>query len=247
VPGLTRAAHDFDALAASLRDRYRVIAVDLPGRGASDWLASGADYALPTYLQALTHLLAWLDRPVQWIGTSLGGLCGMALAAMSDSPITRLVLNDIGPEIPAAALERIRAYLADAPEAFADHAALEAHLRRVHAPFGRLSDAQWAGLARHSARALPDGRLALHYDPAIAAPILATPAQDVDLWGLWSRVAQPRLVLRGAESDLLLPATVARMREGGAETHVVPECGHAPALMDAPTLARVRAFLDATC
>lgn len=244
VHGLTRNARDFDWLAEALCDRYRVIAVDLPGRGGSEWLDSGAAYEMPTYVAALSHLLAWIGRPVAWVGTSLGGLCGMAVAAMHGNPITALVLNDIGPFVPAAALGRIQAYLAAAPDRLVDIAAVEARLREVHAPFGRLTDAQWAHLARHSVRPMPDGAVALHYDPALAEPIMAATPQDLDLWPFWAAISAPRLVLRGAESDLLLPEIFARMGREGAALHEVPDCGHAPALADAPTIARIRTFLD---
>ncbi len=243
VHGLTRSGHDFDTLAGSLSDRFRVICPDLPGRGRSDWLDGPEQYVVPTYLVALSHLLAVIDRPVGWVGTSLGGLCGMALAAMPGNPVERLVLNDIGPFIPAAALERIRDYMTESAPSFADEAALEAHLRRVHAPFGALSDAQWAHLARHSGRTLPDGRLALHYDPAITSQIASAPVADVTLWPVWQGIRVPRLVLRGADSDLLDPATFERMRQDGAVGVTVPDCGHAPALMDANSIGAIRAFL----
>ncbi len=241
--GLTRNGRDFDTLARSLSDRLRVICPDLPGRGGSDWLDRPELYAMPSYTVALSHLLAVIGRPVGWVGTSLGGLCGMAIAAMPGNPVARLVLNDIGPHIPTAALARIRDYMRAAPSRFADFGALEAHLRRVHAPFGTLSDTQWAHLARHSARALADGGLALHYDPAIIQPILAAEPADVDLWPVWSAVAVPRLVLRGADSDLLDSPTLARMAHDGAATVTVADCGHAPALMDAATIGAVREFL----
>ncbi len=243
VHGLTRNGRDFDALADGLADRFRVVCPDLPGRGLSQWLDRPEQYALPSYVAALSHLLAATGGPVGWVGTSLGGICGMAVAAMPGNPVSRLVLNDIGPFIPAAALARIRDYLAAAPAEFADRPALEAELRRVHAPFGRLTDAQWAHLARHSGRALANGRLALHYDPAIREPILASPPEDVNLSAMWSAITVPRLVLRGADSDLLLELTLAGMTRDGARTISVPGCGHAPALMDAATIAAVRAFL----
>jgi pimeloyl-ACP methyl ester carboxylesterase len=242
VHGLTRTGRDFDVLAAALSDRFHVICPDLPGRGASDWLPDPALYQPASYVLALSHLLARLDRPVRWLGTSLGGICGMALAACPGTRLMRLVLNDIGPLIPAPALARIRDYIGEQPE-FADAAALEAHLRRVHAPFGRLTDGQWAALARQSARRLPDGRLALHYDPAIAVPILAAEPQEIDLSAWWQAIRQPVLAIRGAESDLLLPQTLARMEQDGARSLVVADAGHAPALMDAPTIAAIRTFL----
>jgi pimeloyl-ACP methyl ester carboxylesterase len=242
VHGLSRNGRDFDALAEALADRYHVICPDLPGRGQSEWLAEAALYQPLSYVAALSHLLAHIGRPVRWVGTSLGGICGMMLAAAPGAPIERMVLNDIGPFLPKAALARIAAYVGHIPE-FDDLDALQAHLRRVHATFGQLSDAQWAHLARHSSRALADGRLSLHYDPAMTVPLLATPPADADIWFLWEAITAPMLTIRGAESDLLLPETFARM--GAKSTlYTVMDTGHAPALMDAPTIAVIAGFLD---
>lgn len=243
VHGLTRNGRDFDPLAIALAADFRVIAPDLPGRGRSEWLPRPQDYTVPNYVEALSHLLAAIDAPVGWVGTSLGGICGLVLAACPGTPVARLALNDIGPSIPSAALARIGAYMASAPQRFDDQAALEAHLRRIHAPFGHLTDAQWAHLAKHSARTLPDGGLALHYDPAIAAAMAAAEPVDPNLWPLWDAIAQPRLVIRGVDSDTLEPATFARMAADGAQTLLVPDAGHAPALMDPASIAVVRAFL----
>ncbi len=244
VHGLTRNGRDFDPLAEALADRYHVICPDLPGRGASDWLPDAALYQPASYVVALSHLLAYINKTVAWVGTSLGGICGMMVAAASHTPITKLVLNDIGPLIPAAALARIRDYIGSGPALFADLGALEAHLRMIHAPFGRLSDAQWRHLARFSARKLPNGGFALHYDPAIATPIKASVPVDADLSVFWDRVRVPVLAIRGDSSDLLTEATFARMAQTGAQTLTVADCGHAPALMDAPTIAAIRRFLD---
>lgn len=244
VHGLTRNGRDFDILAESLADRYHVICPDLPGRGRSEWLSDAARYQPPAYVGALAHLLAWLNKPVAWIGTSLGGICGMMVAAATHTPVTRLVLNDIGPHIPAAALGRIRDYMGHTPASFPDLATLEAHLRSVHAPFGPLTDGQWTDLARHSGRPVEGGGFALHYDPAIYEPIRASVPMDADLGSIWTAIRVPVLALRGETSDLLTEATFVRMEERGAETHTVPDCGHAPALMDAPTIAVIRRFLD---
>ncbi len=241
VHGLTRTGRDFDALAQALSDRFHVICPDLPGRGRSAWLPRGDLYQPPTYVLALSHLLAAIGRPVRWVGTSLGGICGMLAAAAAGAPISRLVLNDIGPFVPEAALARIRDYVGTLP-IFQSIDAVSAHLRRVHAPFGPLTDAQWLHLARTGSRALPDGTLTLHYDPAIAAPMRAGPVQAIDLWPIWDRIDVPMLVLRGAESDLLLPETMTRMREKAA-THIVPDCGHAPALMDDAAIGVIKKFL----
>ena len=244
VHGLTRCGRDFDALARVLAEAgRRVICPDLPGRGASDWLPLPALYQPPTYVAALSHLLARLDGPVDWVGTSLGGICGMVIAATRGSPIRRLVLNDVGAYVPQEAMARIGEYMALPPEVFPDIEALEAHLRRVHAPFGALTDPQWRHLAETSARPV-EGGVMLHYDPAIAEPICEQEPQPVDMQGLWQMVHQPVLLIRGAESDLLLPETAGAMAEGA---HVrlaeIAGAGHAPALMDPAQIALVADFL----
>jgi pimeloyl-ACP methyl ester carboxylesterase len=168
---------------------------------------------------------------------------------MDRTPVTRLVLNDVGPFIPAAALARIRDYMvasADSPlmARFPDIDTIERHLRLVHAPFGPLTDEQWAQLARNSARALPDGRFTMHYDPRIAEPLRGHDPADVDMWALWDRIRIPRMVIRGATSDLLLADTVVRMEATGAEAFEVPMTGHAPALLDPLQIEAIRAFLN---
>ncbi len=246
VHGLTRNGRDFDTLAEALADRFHVICPDLPGRGRSDWLPAAAHYQPASYVVALAHLLAALNKPVAWVGTSLGGICGMMLAAAAGMPITRMVLNDIGPHIPAAALARIRDYMVAAPERFTSLAALTAHLRTIHAPFGRLTDAEWAGLARHSYRQVLDtgaGAYALHYDPKITEPIRDSVPLDVDLWPIWAQIRIPVFAIRGASSDLLTEDTFARMAADGAAQLTVTDAGHAPALLDPPTIAAIRGFL----
>jgi pimeloyl-ACP methyl ester carboxylesterase len=248
VHGLTRNGRDFDALAEALEDRFHVICPDLPGRGKSDWLPEAMAYQPASYVVALAHLLAALGKPVAWVGTSLGGICGMMTAAAQNAPITRLVLNDIGPHIPAAALKRIRDYMTAAPERFTSLAALEAHLREIHAPFGPLSDAQWAHLARFSARTVLDqtgaGAFAMHYDPKIIEPMRTAVPIDADMWPIWEQLKLPILAIRGAQSDLLLPETFERMQAEGAQGYVVENAGHAPALMDAESINQVREFLS---
>lgn len=245
VHGLTRTGRDFDALAAALAARgRRVLCPDMPGRGGSDPLPDPSLYRNEVYAGACAHLLATLgDAPVDWVGTSMGGLIGMILAAMPGTPIHRFVINDVDPFVPATALARIGEYLGRA-WVFPDLAAAEAHTRRAYAPFGDLTDAQWRHLTETSVRPLPEGGFRLHYDPAIAAPFREPPA-DVELWPLWKRVAVPTLVLRGAESDLLLAETAARMAEKpGVRLATVPGCGHAPPLLDPSQIDLVTAFLE---
>jgi pimeloyl-ACP methyl ester carboxylesterase len=246
VHGLTRNGRDFDTLAAALAARgRRVFCPDLPGRGASDWLAQPMLYTPPSYVVALAHLLARLDGPVDWVGTSLGGICGMMIAAGRNTPLRRLVLNDIGSRVPGEAAERIATYVG-MRLVFPDLAALEAHLRKVHAPFGPLTDAEWRHLAEHSARRLPDGGITTHYDPDIAVPFRDAPTGPVDLAAVWSLVKLPVLVIRGAESDILDAETAADMAmRDGVELVTLPGIGHAPALMEPGQIELVARFLDA--
>jgi pimeloyl-ACP methyl ester carboxylesterase len=244
VHGVTRSGRDFDPLAQSLAERgHRVLCPDLPGRGASEWLRDPMLYSPATYVVALAHMLACIEGPVDWVGTSLGGICGMMVAAGEGTPLRRLVLNDVGSRVPAAAAERIAAYMSQ-NFTFEDMPALEAHLRLVHAPFGSLTDAQWRHLAEHSARQLGDGRIALHYDPDISVPIAKGPKGEVDLCPIWLRVAVPTLVLRGALSDILDAETAADMAvRPGVRLVTLPGVGHAPALMDPAQIAVVAEFL----
>ena len=267
VHGLTRNGRDFDTLAAALAEAgCRVVCPDIVGRGESSWLSDPAGYAFPQYLADMTVLLARLEaEAVDWIGTSMGGLIGMTMAAQSGTaqsgtaqfgtPLRRLVLNDVGPFLPKAALARIGTYVGHDPR-FANLEAAEAYVRDVHAGFGALADHEWRHLTEISVAAAEgggggegggegEGALRLRYDPGIGAAFHAAPPEDVDLWAVWDRLTVPTLVLRGADSDLLLPETAAEMTRRGprAELTEIAGCGHAPALMDPAQVARVRDWL----
>ena len=246
VHGLTRNASDFDVLAARISATgARVVCPDVVGRGASDWLIDPTGYCYPQYMADMAVLLARLNvSEVDWVGTSMGGVIGMMLAAKKGSPIRRLVINDIGPFIPKASLERIASYVG-ADRRFPDLAAAEAYFRKVHAAFGALSDAEWRQLTENSVRTADEGGFWLRYDPGIAAAFEPGKMEDVDLWPVWDRIACPTLLLRGENSDLLLADTAAQMATSGpkAEVMTVPGCGHAPALLSHSQTGMVVAFL----
>jgi pimeloyl-ACP methyl ester carboxylesterase len=247
VHGLTRCARDFDFLASEMaRHGYRVICPDVAGRGDSDWLADPMDYAVPTYTKHMLLLMAHLKlESVQWVGTSLGGLVGMAIAAMPGSPIRRLALNDVGPVLTLAALQRIATYVGKWPP-LATIEAAEQFVRAVSASFGPHSDAEWRFLTEHVVRRNADGSLRMHYDPAIAVPLNAEmPTRDVELWSLYDAIRCPTLVLRGEQSDLLTRETVTQMASRGPRARAVeiPGVGHAPTLIHADQIAIVRDFL----
>ena len=245
VHGLTRNGRDFDFLARALTPQFRVVCPDVAGRGLSQWLTHKQDYGYPVYLADMAAIVArtGTDR-VDWIGTSMGGLIGMMLAAQPETPIRKLLLNDVGPFIPRAALERLALYVGKAPP-FATFDELEHYLRMVMAPFGALTDEQWHHLATHSSRRNDDGSLVMSYDPAIAEAF-AGPLQDVALWPVWDAIRCPTLVVRGKESDLCLRKTAEEMTQRGPKAQLVEfdGIGHAPALMAEHQIAVVRAFLE---
>jgi pimeloyl-ACP methyl ester carboxylesterase len=245
VHGLTRNGHDFDFLCDVLQSDFRLACPDLPGRGRSHWLPVPAEYRPPVYMTDLAGLIARLDvEQVDWIGTSLGGLLGMMLASQPNSPIRKLVINDIGAFVAKAALQRICGYVGADPS-FADLMEVEAYLRDIHSPFGPLTDAHWKHIARHSARHDPAGGFRLHYDPALAAAFKEGFDNDVDLWPVWELVKCPVLILRGAESDILLKETAEEMLTRGPASQLIefPGIGHAPTLMDPAQIAAVREWL----
>ncbi len=245
VHGLTRNGRDFDRLATALSADRRVVCPDIVGRGRSDWLSDPAGYGNVQYCADAAVLMARLaTEQVDWVGTSMGGIIGMLLAAQPQSPIRRLVLNDVGAVLPAAALQRIGGYVGKDPR-FDDLAGVEAYLREVHTGFGAIDDAGWRHLAQHSHRNLPDGKLGLAYDPGIARAFAKGVNADIDLTSFWDKVRCPVLLLRGATSDLLLPETARRMAEK-AEVVEIAATGHAPSLTTRGQIETVRSWLART-
>jgi len=270
VHGLARNSRDFDFLAAALAGECRVVCMDVAGRGESEWLENKSDYTFSTYQNDAAAMLARASAPaasgilgklfsakerkLDWVGTSMGGLIGMFLAAKRGSPIRRLVLNDVGALIPWAALFRMKGYITRGRR-FASVQEVEAYVRNVCAPFGPLTDAQWRHLARHSAKQGAGGDYVLRYDPGIGEglhghidaefPIGPDLLRGIDLWSVWSKLECPVLVLRGAESEVLLKRTVEEMRSRKPDVEVVefPGVGHAPALMSAEQIRVVKEFL----
>lgn len=234
VHGLTRNGRDFDSLARALAARgCRVVCPDMPGRGESDWLEQAGEYDMATYLTDMTALLARLDvESVDWVGTSMGGLIGMMLAAKGNTPIHRLVLNDIGAVVEKAGLERIRGYVG-AHTYFASREEAFAQMRMLLASFGPLSEEEFTHLAENSIRLADDGGVRFHYDPAIGEALRGAPLAEVNLWPVWDALRCPVLVLRGADSDLLSAEVAAEMTHRGPGCRLVtfPDTGHAPSLM----------------
>jgi len=245
--GLARTGRDMDAVAAHLSQRFRVICPDTIGRGFSQWSPDpAAEYHLDFYARLALSLVDQLGiAQMHWLGTSMGGAIGMVAAAGAlRGRIQRLVMNDIGPTLPAPAIQRILAYAGN-PQAFATVGELELYFRTIYKPYGWLSDAHWRLFTESSLRRLPDGRVTPHYDPAMVQQFVHRP-HDHERWDAWDSLSLPVLCLRGETSDLLLPETAEAMRVRGPQAVVVtiPHCGHAPALNTPEQFALVERFFS---
>ena len=248
--GVSRVSDDFDSLAAAMSDRYRVICPDVVGRGRSSWLKNPQFYVVPQYVSDMVTLVARLDvEQVDWFGTSMGALIGMGLAALPESPIRKMVMNDVGPALNFPALVRIAEYLG-VDRRFATFEEGVNYIRTVSAPFGPHTDEEWTKLARDVLRQEESGQWRRHYDPALARPFQglteeSTRQGEAALWAAYDAIRCPVLLVRGEESDLLTPETAQQMTERGprAKLVVVPGVGHAPTFMHEDQIAIARSFL----
>jgi pimeloyl-ACP methyl ester carboxylesterase len=250
--GLSRQGLDFDVLAQALCETYRVVAPDVVGRGQSDWLADPAGYGVPTYLADMVTLLARLNATqLDWVGTSMGGLIGLALASLPGAPVRRLVLNDVGPVIQFEALQRIGEYLGQ-PAHWASLDEAADALWAISRSFGPHTREQWQTLTRPQLK--PDGAgFKPHYDPAIAVPFRAVTSEAVaagqaGAWKAYDALRCETLLLRGAQSDLLARDTALEMTQRGPRARLVEfeGVGHAPTLVQPDQVAVVRDFLLST-
>ena len=248
--GLTRNGRDFEYLAKELAQSHTVICPDLPGRGQSDWLNDTADYNYDSYLQIIVKLLEYIGaEQVDWVGTSLGGILGMRIAAEQPQRIRKMVLNDIGAVIPAEGISRINNYVGLAMQ-FSGRDAAEAHLREIYAGFGIADDAHWKHLLDHSFNRLSNGDYQLAYDPGILDPVRDETkklknTQDVELWPWWDAITAPVLLLRGERSDILTQAVAQEMAVRHTTTKLIEYSGigHAPTLMEEEQIQAVCGFL----
>ena len=250
VHGLSRNGRDFDTLARALAGRHRVVCPDIVGRGLSDQLADYRGYAFPQYVADCITLIARLDvSRVAWVGTSMGGLIGMMIAAMQGNPISRFVINDVGPVIGREGIARIGKAVGTRT-AFASFDEGVAYISEVSAAFGPHTPEQWRTLSEHIV-VQRDGKWQLHYDRRIGDAARADLAKPVtgDLWPLWDLIRCPTLVLRGAESDLLEDEVARAMTLRGPKAALIsyPGVGHAPTLMQPDQVSDVVAFIDQGC
>lgn len=268
VHGLSRQGRDFDVLAQALVARVaqaggsiRVICPDVVGRGQSDWLADPQGYQLPAYAADMLALLAHLQpKTLDWVGTSMGGLIGLAVCAHAASvgaSVRRLVLNDVGPVIQWEALARIGTYLGRSVQFASLQQAADA-MWAISSSFGPHTPAQWLELSRYMVKPVPggdgtpnaQGPVTLHYDPAIAVPFASVTQESAAqgealLWQLYDSITAQTLLLRGAQSDLLSPQTAQQMTERGPHARLVEfsGVGHAPTLIAPDQVDTVASFL----
>lgn len=249
IHGLSGHAHTFDLVAPHLIDRYHPISIDVRGRGESGWAPDG-DYSTQAYMSDLVELLVTLDlERVSVIGTSMGGLIAMMLAAQRPDLVERAVINDIGPEIDPRGLRRIQAYVADAPAGFADQPSLLLWFRQNYPEMlGGLSDEQLRAWATYSVKPAPDGGFVWRMDPAIRQaqrPAAGSTTALPDLWSLVLDIRCPVLLVRGEVSDVLSPAVAERFVNALPEGRLVevPGLGHAPTLIEPEAVAALRSFL----
>ncbi|MFM1980753.1 MAG: hypothetical protein RLZ68_2018 [Pseudomonadota bacterium] len=260
VHGLSRQGRDFDVLAKALVARcatpIRVVCPDVAGRGQSDWLSDPMAYQVPTYAMDMLALLAQLKpTTLDWVGTSMGGLIGMAVCGQPNLPlpalVRRLVLNDVGPAVAWVFVERLKTYLGKSMS-FESVEQAAAAMWAISTSFGPHTPAQWLELSRHMVKPIADGsdQVALHYDPAIAVPVqfltIEVAAQgEAMLWHLYDAITAQTVLLRGADSDLLTPATAQAMVQRGPKARLVEFAGvgHAPTLIAPDQVDTVASFL----
>mgnify|MGYP003472230331 CR=1 FL=1 len=249
VHGLSRQGRDFDTLARSLAEHFRVVCPDVVGRGRSEWLTDPMHYGVPQYVADMVTLLARLNaEQVDWVGTSMGGLIGLGVAALKGSPLHRFVINDVGPTLEAAAITRIGSYVGQKAQWQTLDEAADA-LWQISQGFGPHTRQQWLALTEPQLKREGDV-FKPRSDPSIALPFKAvTPemakAGEALLWQAWDALTLPTLLLRGALSDLLSPATAQAMTQRGPRAKLVQfdGVGHAPMLVQPEQVAAVREFL----
>jgi pimeloyl-ACP methyl ester carboxylesterase len=249
VHGLSRQGRDFDTFARAMCEEYRVVCPDVVGRGQSDYLVDPMGYQLPAYVADMVTLLARLDaETLHWVGTSMGGLIGLGVASLPNSPVRRLVLNDVGPTIQPEAIQRIGSYLG-APIRWTTLEEAADYMLGISKGFGAHSREEWLELTRPMLKSDSDG-FKPHYDPRIALPFKAVTSEmaaagEAALWRGYDAIACPTLLLRGADSDLLTRETAEAMTQRGPKARLVEFAGvgHAPTIVAADQVAVVREFL----
>ncbi|MFT5421523.1 MAG: pimeloyl-ACP methyl ester carboxylesterase [Candidatus Endobugula sp.] len=244
VHGVTRLSRDFDTLAEELSKTYRVICPDIVGRGYSDWFGNKQNYNFLQYCADMNALIANLNvEKVHWIGTSMGGLIGLILGALTHTPIQSLILNDVGPNLKRAELQRLGQYIGKAPT-FPTKEDLFAYYEKTYAAFGRLPKKQWQEMALYSAFEESYG-YRMHYDPKIGDAFRASYSfYNFDLWKYWEDIDCPSLLIRGELSTFFPQEVADKMCQRGSDVQFseVKNVGHAPMLNSKTEINTIKKF-----
>ncbi|WP_341749016.1 alpha/beta hydrolase [Candidatus Tisiphia endosymbiont of Sialis lutaria] len=247
VHGLTRNAHDFDKIAMALSDKFRVIAIDYPGRGNSDVFKKKEHYNYPVYIKDTVLFLRKLGiKNCIWLGSSMGGIIGMVLASRYNKLIKAMIINDIGPFIPSSPLVKIGLYAGQVP-LFVDLASAKQHLKLIYSQFGISSEEDWDYLTKYSFIKTQDGKYKMNYDPNIVHGMSANTSKqkNVDMWAIWNKIICKLLVIHGAKSDILQQSTIEQMKKNKElELFVVDYAGHVPSLMTSDQINYIKFWLD---
>jgi len=250
VHGLTRNSQDFNNLAQLLKQDYRIICPDIIGRGKSDYLTNPKYYGIPLYVSDMLTLINHLQlTSINWLGTSMGGIIGMNIASLENTPIKRLILNDLGAYIPHQVIENIGKYLCQKPPIFETFDQVKDYVKKIYAGFGDLTENQWTNLAKYSVNLNQNQQYILNYDYNICHSfqgIKVGQFKPIELWEIWDLIKIPVLLLHGEKSDLLLPETIEKMKENheNLDVKTIKNCGHAPALMSYPQINLIKTWLD---
>nr|WP_255532784.1 alpha/beta hydrolase [Polynucleobacter sp. MWH-Jannik1A5] len=250
VHGLTRRGSDFKTLALAMCKDYYVVCPDIVGRGDSDRLSNPMLYAVPQYVSDIASLVKKLGvTQVDWFGTSMGGLIGMVYASMPNSPIRRMLINDVGPKIESEAIKRLGSYVGQ-PFAFANREDALTRLNEICASFGEHTPQEWE-VYNGPMLVQKDGKWIMHYDPDISVPFasvnpIMAKAGEMAMWHAFKQIHIPMLIVRGGNSDLLSAATVAQMCKVNpyARSIEIPNVGHAPAFVKPEQIALAKEFFS---
>lgn len=245
--GLTRNAHDFHKIATSLSPFYRIISLDYPGRGKSDYFSNPEHYNYPVYIKDSVKILKKLqiNKPI-WLGTSMGGIIGMALASYYPKMLKGLIINDVGPYIPASIISKIGKYASQTPY-FENLNMGKEHLKMIYSQFGITKEEDWEYMTTHSFKQTQEGKFQMNYDPALVKgmKLISKEIKDMNIWHIWQRIICPMLVIRGAKSDILSEETIEKMKKTKIfDLHIVNEAGHAPSLMAEDQIQVVKEWID---
>lgn len=249
IHGITRNSKDFNLLAMELEKNHTVICVDVFGRGDSEWLLNKQHYNYKLYYNSIIKLIQFLNiKKISLIGTSMGGIIAMYIAAYSGIVIEKVILNDIGPHIPLTSLQKLATYIKKFPK-FENKAEAMNYLRVLLSPLRLKNDEQLLHMVENSLTLKKDKKYYLNYDPMIGEKFyedIKNMNSDMDLWHVWEKISQPVLILRGGQSKVLTSITANQMTNTKDNVQLIeyPEIGHPPSLIEQNHISDISKWLN---